>query len=110
MHHLGHCMNYDNTRKFLTSSANETLKSKNKTNIGALVPATFPHKKDGGCLPVAVADNWDHLCRTVDGFNTDHVMTSALLMPSSYSVPSVDKKRMKKGQEKTFVVSPGKSE
>ncbi|WAR16171.1 hypothetical protein MAR_030765 [Mya arenaria] len=53
------------------------------TPSGGIVPDNIASKQRGGKLVVAVADNWDHNERTVDGKRTTHAMTSILVSSTS---------------------------
>jgi len=81
MNSLGYGISYSELRMFLSSAAENAIKTQNITKTGGLVPDNITHRSFGGELVVGVADNWDHNEKTTDGKGTTHVMTSILVSP-----------------------------
>ncbi|KAH3872115.1 hypothetical protein DPMN_035329 [Dreissena polymorpha] len=87
MLNLGYSISYPELRKFLTSAAEHGMNRQRVTPSGGIVPSHIAHRSQGGELIVAVADNWDHNERTVDGKQTTHAMTSLLMSNKTADFP-----------------------
>ena len=91
LHLLGYCISYPEIRRFTTSAALHVSSAMGHTEGGALLPCDILSKEDGGCQPVAAADNWDHNERTVDGKKSTHAMTSIFIAPQLEDKIMVDR-------------------
>ncbi|KAH3799226.1 hypothetical protein DPMN_152832 [Dreissena polymorpha] len=69
------------------------------TPSGGIVPSPIAHRSQGCELVVAVADNWDHNERTVDGKQSTHAMTSLLMSNKTADFPVP---RLTKSDSRTF--------
>ena len=78
---LGHCVSYDELRRFITSAAEHIYGEQIITPSGAVIPPDIATRADGGQLIVGAGDNWDHNERTPDGKKTTHTMTTILVSP-----------------------------
>ena len=65
----------------MTLAAIHVSEAQKHTDGGGLIPYNIVPRAEGGKQPVAVADNWDHNERTVDGKNTTHALTSIVVAP-----------------------------
>ena len=100
LYSLGHGISYTELRRFLTSAAVHMQSTQTVTASGGIIPKELKSKDNGGKQMIGVADNWDHLERTVDGKGTTHAMTSIFLCPRNDDDLISD--RIKRVPDRTF--------
>ena len=105
---MGHCVSYDELRRFITSAAEHIYGEQIITPSGAVIPPDIATRADGGQLIVGAGDNWDHNERTPDGKNTTHAMTTILVSPMVSN--QVSYPRIKVSSSRTLKKQPDLSE
>jgi len=85
---------------FLSSAPTKAIEQQPITASGGLVPESITNRDQSRKIIVAVADNWDHNERTVDGKGTTHAMTSILVSSKSEEVKLIS--RLPRTGSRTF--------